>query len=40
MAGLQRFLDHVQRHEQVWICKRIDVARHWNTVHPFAESVV
>jgi allantoinase len=35
IVALQRFLDHVQRHEQVWICRRIDIARHWKTVHPF-----
>jgi allantoinase len=33
--GLARFLDHVQRHEGVWLCRRIDVARHWHTQHPF-----
>jgi putative urate catabolism protein len=32
--ALQRFLDHVQQHEQVWICKRIDIARHWIARHP------
>ncbi len=35
MRGLQRFLDHVQRHERIWITRRIDIARHWKTVHPF-----
>jgi allantoinase len=35
MRGLQRFLDHVQRHDRVWIARRIDIARHWKTVHPF-----
>ncbi|MDT9001395.1 allantoinase PuuE [Paucibacter sp. APW11] len=35
LRALQRFLDHVQRHEQVWICRRIDIARHWRAVHPF-----
>ena len=29
-AALARFLDHVQQHEQVWICRRIDIARHWH----------
>ena len=29
--ALQRFLDHVQAHEDVWICRRIDIARHWHT---------
>ncbi len=32
--ALQRFLDHVQQHKQVWICKRIDIARHWIDRHP------
>ncbi|PWW48865.1 putative urate catabolism protein [Melaminivora alkalimesophila] len=34
MAALQRFLDHIQRHEHVWICRRIDLARHWAAQHP------
>jgi allantoinase len=33
-AALQRFLDHVQQHEAVWICRRIDIARHWISRHP------
>jgi len=33
-AGLRRFLDHVQRHDGVWICRRIDIARHWIAHHP------
>jgi putative urate catabolism protein len=32
--ALQRFLDHVQQHERVWICRRIDIARHWIARHP------
>jgi allantoinase len=35
VVALQRFLDHVQRHDRVWICRRIDIARHWKSVHPF-----
>jgi peptidoglycan/xylan/chitin deacetylase (PgdA/CDA1 family) len=34
IAGLKRFLDHVERHDKVWICRRIDIARHWRAVHP------
>ena len=34
LAGLKRFLDHVQRHDRVWICRRVDIARHWRAVHP------
>jgi peptidoglycan/xylan/chitin deacetylase (PgdA/CDA1 family) len=32
--ALQRFLDHVQQHEHVWITRRIDIARHWAGAHP------
>ncbi|MCV2359992.1 allantoinase PuuE [Paucibacter sp. TC2R-5] len=35
MRALQRFLDHVEKHERVWICRRVDIARHWRSVHPF-----
>ena len=34
IAALQRFLDHVQRHDKVWVCRRIDLARHWAHTHP------
>ncbi|HUP07972.1 MAG TPA: allantoinase PuuE [Caldimonas sp.] len=33
-CALQRFLDHVQRHDHVWIARRIDIARHWARTHP------
>jgi allantoinase len=26
----------VQGHDKVWICRRVDIARHWAQVHPFA----
>ena len=35
IGSLQRFLDHVQSHADVWICRRIDIARHWRATHPF-----
>ena len=35
VRALQRFLDHVQTHEHVWVARRIDIARHWKAVHPF-----
>jgi allantoinase len=38
IVALQRFLDHVQRHDHVWICRRIDIARHWRRTHPMPES--
>ena len=35
LRGLQRFLDHVEKHDKVWVTRRIDIARHWKQVHPF-----
>jgi putative urate catabolism protein len=35
IAGLQRFLDHVRAHRDVWICRRVDIARHWHAHHPW-----
>jgi allantoinase len=35
IAGLARFLDHIQRHDKVWICRRVDIARHWIATHPY-----
>jgi allantoinase len=34
ITALQRFLDHIQRHDQVWVTRRIDIARHWRATHP------
>ena len=34
-AGLVKFLDHVQRHSDVWMARRVDIARHWRAHHPF-----
>jgi allantoinase len=34
-SALQRFLDHIAAHDRVWVCRRIDIARHWKQVHPF-----
>ncbi len=36
LRALQRFLDHIERHDRVWVCRRIDIARHWREVHPYA----
>jgi len=35
MRALQRFLDHIEKHDRVWVCKRVDIARHWRATHPF-----
>ncbi len=33
-AALARFLDYVQSHEDVWVTRRIDIAKHWHKNHP------
>ena len=35
-ASLARFLDHVCNHDRVWVCRRIDIARHWHEHHPWS----
>jgi putative urate catabolism protein len=32
--GLQRFLDYIERHDRVWVARRVDIARHWASHHP------
>ncbi len=34
LAGLERFIKHALGHQDVWFCRRIDIARHWRTTHP------
>ena len=34
-AALERFLDYVQQHDGVWICRRVEIARHWYDTHPY-----
>lgn len=33
-AALARFLDYVQARSGVWLCRRLDIARHWHATHP------
>lgn len=35
LRALQRFLDHVEAHDRVWVARRVDIARHWKATHPF-----
>jgi putative urate catabolism protein len=35
VAGLARFIDYLKSHEAVWVCRRLDIARHWIEHHPF-----
>ncbi|MBX3632439.1 MAG: allantoinase [Acidovorax sp. SCN 68-22] len=34
ITALQRFLDHIAQHPGVWVCRRIDIARHWEQHFP------
>jgi len=34
-ASLQRFLDYISGHEDVWVTRRIDIAEHWMKHHPY-----
>ena len=34
-AGLVKFIDHVQKHEKVWMARRLDIAKHWMNTHPY-----
>jgi peptidoglycan/xylan/chitin deacetylase (PgdA/CDA1 family) len=38
MACLERFLDYALGREGVWVCRRIDIARHWIATHPPASA--
>lgn len=39
IAALERFLDYALAHDRVWICRRIDIARHWIRTHPYIATV-
>ena len=34
IVALQRFLDHIEKRQDVWVCRRIEIARHWQQTHP------
>jgi allantoinase len=34
-SGLARFLEYVASKADVWVCRRIEIAQHWLSVHPF-----
>jgi allantoinase len=35
IGALERFLDYVLEHQRVWICRRVDIARHWMATQPW-----
>jgi len=34
-VGLERLLDHVMKHDGVWVARRLEIARHWAATHPY-----
>ncbi|MCK0141174.1 allantoinase PuuE [Aliiroseovarius sp. F20344] len=34
IAGLKRFIEHLQSHPDVWCPRRIEIAEHWAATHP------
>lgn len=32
--ALQKFIEHIARHDRVWVARRLDIARHWLRTHP------
>ncbi len=40
VAALQRFVDYVKDHSDVWFARRIDIARHWAENHPPAQAKI
>jgi len=33
-AALEAFLRYARSHDDVWFCRRVDIARHWHAEHP------
>ncbi|MCF2948704.1 allantoinase PuuE [Paraglaciecola aquimarina] len=33
IQSLERFIKYVTSHQDVWVCKRIDIAKHWHKFH-------
>jgi putative urate catabolism protein len=38
IGALARLLDHIQRHDAVWLCSRAAIARHWIARHPHSST--
>ena len=34
--GLKRLLDYIRGFEDIWVCNRLDIAKHWIKTHPFS----
>ncbi|MCK5424219.1 MAG: hypothetical protein KAI89_02525, partial [Emcibacter sp.] len=34
IRALEKFLNYITEKPDVWICRRVDIARHWHEQHP------
>lgn len=34
IAALEKFIKYAADHQDIWFCRRIDIARHWHQEHP------
>lgn len=39
IAALKRFIEYTQSFEHVWYARRVDIAQHWHTHHPFKQEL-
>lgn len=39
ITALERFLDYILGQPQVWVCRRVEIAQHWLTNHPYRPQV-
>ena len=37
-AAVAKFLDYVQKYDDVWLATRLDIAKHWRSAHPAKEN--
>jgi len=35
IRSLEKFIQHAKSHDNVWFCKRIDIANHWHKHYPY-----
>jgi putative urate catabolism protein len=40
ITALERFLDYILEQPQVWVCRRVEIAQHWLTNHPYRPQAV
>ncbi|NOX81750.1 MAG: allantoinase PuuE [Alphaproteobacteria bacterium] len=36
--ALEAFVDYISSFDDVWVCRRVDIARHWRARHPFSKT--